>query len=188
MDRKCRSKVAADSTDVITTRPILSTRAGARRSANFATIRGVLNECLAAPQTGTSCPLWLVTEAGLPQWLEQQPEAVAAWVRANGFQAERARVLAIPGAHGSIAAGLVGLGPLPQIQDIKLWHSAGLSERLPAQTYHLATALPPQAATHFALGWLVGAYRLGRYRTPAPVAHSGRGPVASNRSGMRNES
>ncbi len=129
------------------------------------------HELLSPSETAASCPLWLVTEAGLPDWLEGQPAAVAAWVRANGFQAERARVLAIPGTQGAIAAALVGLGPLAQAQDIKLWHSAGLSERLPPQSYHLATPLPPQAATHFVLGWLMGAYRFGRYRAAAPLAH-----------------
>jgi len=118
-----------------------------------------------------SRPLWLVTEAGLQPWLDSQPEAIAAWVRANAFQAERARVLAIPGTEGAIAGALLGLGPLERIEDIKLWHAAGLSERLPPQRYHLAATLPPQAATQFALGWLVGAYRLSRYRASATPAH-----------------
>jgi leucyl aminopeptidase len=121
-------------------------------------------------QPSASRPLWLVTEAGLPQWLQQQPEALASWVRANGFQAERSRVLALPGPAGEIAGALLGLGSLAQIQDIKLWHSAGLSERLPAQPFHLATPLPPQAATPFVLGWHMGAYRFSRYRpSSAPV-------------------
>ena len=136
------------------------------------------NELLSSDATTASCPLWLVTEPGLQAWLEQQPRAVAAWVRANGFQAERARMLAIPGEQGAIAAALVGLGPLEQIRDLKVWHSAGLSERLPAQTYHLATALPPQAATHFALGWLIGGYRLGRYRSAAPTRRASLVPPA----------
>jgi leucyl aminopeptidase len=142
----------------------------------------VSNELLASAETA-GCPLWLVTEPGLQAWLGQQPEAVAAWVRANGFQAERARVLAIPGAQGAIAAAAVGLGPLTQIQDIKVWHSAGLSERLPPQTYRLATALPPQAATHFALGWLVGGYRLGRYRSPSGST-SGSSPPSTRRASL----
>ncbi len=104
----------------------------------------------------------------MPQWLEQQPQALAAWVRANGFQAERARVLALPGPDGTLAGALLGLGALERVADLSLWHSAGLSERLPAGSYHLAEALPPQAATHFVLGWQVGAYRFARYRPPVP--------------------
>ena len=118
--------------------------------------------------TQASRPLWLVTEAGLSQWLQRQPEGLAAWVRANGFQAERARVLALPGPGGTLDGALLGLGALERIEDLRLWHSAGVSERLPSGTYHLAEALPPQAATHFLLGWHVGAYRFARYRPSAP--------------------
>jgi len=121
------------------------------------------------PQSAASRPLWLVTEADLPQWLAQQPQALAAWVRANGFQAERWRVLALPGPGGEVAGALLGVGPLAQTQDIKLWHCAGLSERLPAQAFHLATPLPPHAATVFVLGWQVGAYRFSRYRPSTPA-------------------
>ena len=118
---------------------------------------------------GDSRPLWLVTEAELPRWLNEQPAEVATWVRAHGFQGERHRVLTIPGAAGEVAAVLVGLGSLRSQADLKLWHSAGLSDRLPALPYRLAAPLPPQAATHFVLGWLIGAYRMSRYRA-APTA------------------
>ncbi len=122
-------------------------------------------ESLLSPDTADSRPLWLVTEAGLQEWLARQPASAAAWVRANGFQAERNRVLAIPEEGGGIGGALVGLGPLRHPEEIKLWHAAGLSDRLPPQTYHLKSPLPPPAATHFVLGWLVGAYRLSRYRS-----------------------
>jgi leucyl aminopeptidase len=120
-----------------------------------------------------------VTEGGLQDWLQGQPEAVAAWVRANGFQGERARVLAIPDGRGGIGAAVVGLGPLAQLHDIKLWHSAGLSERLPALSYHLGSQLAPGAATHFVLGWLLGGYRLSRYRqSPAGARRAALVPPA----------
>ena len=116
-----------------------------------------------------SLPLWLLADAELPKWLNEQSADVSAWVRANAFQAERHRVLALPGAGGSITGAVVGLGPLGSPGDLKLWHAAGLADRLPPYTYHLASTLPPAAATQFALGWLVGAYRFARYRA-APTA------------------
>jgi leucyl aminopeptidase len=121
------------------------------------------------PDSANSRPLWLLTEAGLPHWLQQQPEALAAWVRANAFQAERARVLALPAAAGTVGGALLGLGALEQLHDIKLWHSAGLPERLPVERYHLASALPSQAATQFMLGWHIGGYRFSRYRAAAAL-------------------
>ena len=111
-----------------------------------------------------SLPLWFLSDGELPKWLATQPAEVAGWVRANGFQAERHRVLALPGAGGAVAGAIVGLGSLGSLADLKLWHVAGLADRLPPSTYHLGTALPAAAATQCAMGWLVGAYRFGRYR------------------------
>ena len=119
---------------------------------------------------GDARPLWLVTEADLPRWLNEQPAETAAWVRANGFQGERHRVLTLPSAEGQIAAVVVGLGSLRGLADLKLWHVAGLSDRLPALPYRLATALPEEAATHFVLGWLTGSYRMSRYRAQTTTA------------------
>jgi leucyl aminopeptidase len=119
---------------------------------------------------GDSRPLWLLTETDLPRWLETQPAETAAWVRANGFQGERHRVLTLPSSDGRIAGALLGLGALKTLADLKLWHAAGLIDRLPALPYRLATPLPTQAATHFVLGWLMGSYRMSRYRGTAGAA------------------
>src|SRR6185312_10579359 len=83
-------------------------------------------------------------------------------------QAERHRVLSLPSAEGGIGGAVAGLGPLASARDLSLWHAAGLSDRLPAQSWHLATQLPPSAATRFLLGWLMGAYRMSRYRLDGP--------------------
>jgi len=116
-----------------------------------------------------SVPLWLLTEAQLPGWLAEQPAPTAAWVRAHAFQAERHRVLTLPASDGGIGGVCVGLGPLNAADELKLWHAAGLSDRLPPRNYRLATGLAAPAATHLVLGWLLGAYRFSRYRA-APAA------------------
>jgi leucyl aminopeptidase len=125
---------------------------------------------LLTSEPGDSRPLWLVTEAELSRWLEVQPAEVVAWVRANGFQGERHRVLTLPSPDGNIAAAVVGLGSLRSLADLKLWHAAGLSDRLPPLPYHLGVPLPAAAATHFVLGWLMGSYRMSRYRTVPAAA------------------
>ena len=133
----------------------------------------VSHEMLLSADPAESRPLWIVTEGELQDWLAGQPAPVAAWVRAHGFQAERHRVLSLPSQEGGIGGAVVGLGALSCAQDLTLWHAAGLSERLPPQSWHLARPLPPRAATRFLLGWLMGAYRLSRYRlegAPAPRA------------------
>lgn len=115
-----------------------------------------------------SRPLWIVTEGELQSWLAGQPTPVVAWVRAHGFQGERHRVLSLPSAEGGIGGAVAGLGALASVHDLTLWHVAGLSDRLPAQSWHLATPLAPPAATRFLLGWLMGSYRMSRYRLDGP--------------------
>jgi leucyl aminopeptidase len=117
--------------------------------------------------TAESRPLWLLTEGELQGWLAGQSAQVSAWVRAHSFTAERHRVLTLPAPDGGIAAALGGLGPLASCDELNLWHAAALAERLPAQPWHLATDLAPAAATQFALGWLMGGYRMSRYRMGA---------------------
>jgi leucyl aminopeptidase len=119
-----------------------------------------------------SLPLSLLTDADLSRWLSEQSSDNATWVRANAWQAERHRVLALPAKGGEIAGAIVGLGPLASAADLKLWHAAGLADRLPPYKYRLATPLPAAAATQFALGWLVGAYRFSRYRAAPTTARA----------------
>jgi leucyl aminopeptidase len=127
-------------------------------------------EVLLTAAAADSRPLWLLTESDLPRWLSEQPVPVANWIRNHAFQAERHRVLAYPGADGGIGGAVAGLGSLRSVGELKVWHAAGLSDRLPAQTYHVANELRQDAATHFVLGWLMGAYRMTRYRSAAPAA------------------
>jgi leucyl aminopeptidase len=126
-------------------------------------------EVLLTAATADSRPLWLLTESDLPRWLSEQPAPVTNWVRSHGFQAERHRVLAYPGADGGIGGAVAGLGSLRSVGELKVWHAAGLSDRLPAHAYHVANELRQDAATHFVLGWLMGAYRMTRYRSVAPA-------------------
>ena len=115
-------------------------------------------------------PLWLVAESQLARWREQLDPPGAAWIARHGFQAERARVMTIPGAQGDVVAAVAGLGALGDAGQLSLWDAAACAERLPAGRYALATPLPDAAATQFALGWLLGCYRFGRYRSlPKPA-------------------
>ena len=129
---------------------------------------------LASTEAAGAVPLWLTTESQLPKLLEQLGPAAATWLKIHGFQAERARVLTIPGPAGGVAAAVAGLGALPEDAALSLWDAAACAERLPAGPYRLATELAAPVATQFALGWLLGSYRFTRFRSqpkPAPAAH-----------------
>jgi leucyl aminopeptidase len=126
---------------------------------------------LSAAESKDAVPLWLVTEAQLPHWLAQLDAPAAAWLRGHGFLAERARVMSIPGARGGVAGAVAGLGTLADAAQLSLWDAAACAERLPAAHYALATQLPAEAATQFALGWLLGGYKYLRFRSqPKPAA------------------
>ena len=65
-------------------------------------------------------------------WLEVQTPAVRSWARAQGFAAEKQKLLLIPTAAGDgIAGAALGLGPTPDLSEPTIWTSAGLPDRLP---------------------------------------------------------
>jgi len=124
-------------------------------------------------------PIWLVGEQGLRPWLELQPPAVRSWVAAQGFQAEKHKLLVVPSAAGDGIAGVVaGLGPTADLSEPSIWTSAGLPDRLPPGRYRFAGNFSAVGATHLTLGWEYGSYRFTRYRKavaelPALVAPGG---------------
>jgi leucyl aminopeptidase len=116
-----------------------------------------------AARGAAAVPLTLLTDAEFPAWLGRQPDATAAWLRAQAFRPERNRVLCLPDATGRCDAAIVGLGAAPP----DLWCAAAMADRLPSGCYALTEPIPPQAATLFVIGWLLGSYRYTRYRRNA---------------------
>jgi leucyl aminopeptidase len=133
---------------------------------------------LSSDTPGSSVPLWLATDSSSAALLQSLPAVQSAWARAQGYGAERHRLLLLPERDGSLAGALWGLGALPAADELSLWDAAPLPERLPAGSYHLASALAPSAATQFALGWLLGSYRLNRYRGTPPKAAAANALIA----------
>ncbi len=104
-------------------------------------------------------PLWLVTDGQLATWLAEAPPAAAAWARANGFQAEKNESAHAARRRMATAAGaVIGLGSLASLNDLKLWHAAGLSDRLSAGHYRLAdgAACRRQPLSSCSAGWIGG--------------------------------
>lgn len=120
-----------------------------------------------APE-GAGIPLWLATDSGYAALLQSLPPIQAAWAQAQGFGSERHRLQLLPDSTGAVAGAVLGLGTSKSVDELSLWDAAPLSERLPAGTYRVATPVSAHAATQFALGWLLGSYRLTRYRSAPP--------------------
>jgi leucyl aminopeptidase len=123
---------------------------------------------LPSDSTVASLPLWLATEASLAGLLQSLPPSQGAWAGAQGYAAERHRLLLLPTADGGLAGALWGLGALRAADELSLWDAAPLPERLPAGNFRIGCELAAASATQFALGWLLGSYRLTRYRGTAP--------------------
>jgi len=112
-------------------------------------------------------PIWLVGEQGIGAWLEVQTPGVRSWVRTQGFQAEKNKLLLVPTASGDgIAGAVLGLGPTADLSEPTIWTSAGLPDRLPPGRYRFAGSFSAVGATHLTLGWEYGSYRFTRYRKP----------------------
>lgn len=120
-----------------------------------------------APQAGD---LWLITHADLPSWLEGQEPSVRSWLDATGFKADRHQLALIPGPDGRLGSAALGLGPLPDLAALDVWHVAALPERLPPGTrWRIAGPdVAAEVATTVALGWAQGSYRFDTYKSVPP--------------------
>jgi leucyl aminopeptidase len=142
-----------------------------------------------AVSNANSRPIRLVSESSLTAFVEAQSASARAVIAAQGFNAERHRVLLLPNEAGDPAATVVfGLGALDSLERLRWWQVAGLPDKLPAGRYHFADELSEDALYQCELGWRVGDYRYLRYRA-APIGARAqlepRGGAASDRAERR---
>jgi len=98
-------------------------------------------------------PIKSVNKAGLPAWLEANPNAEQ-WLAPTGFTAEPGSFAFMPDAHGRVER--VVTAPL---EGEAIWAYAGLPMALPVGAYVLEDVLEPDRASAVALGWALGATR-----------------------------
>jgi leucyl aminopeptidase len=127
---------------------------------------------LIAPGEGAppARPLWLAGEAELPALLARLDAGARQWLQAQQFQAERGRVLLLPGADGTPAGAVAGLGSPAAAAQPGLWDAAAWPDRLCGGTWTLAEPVEARAATRVALGWLLAGYRYAGERATPPRA------------------
>ena len=92
-----------------------------------------------ADPTDAAIPLHAVDEEGLESWISDQPPAVAAWIKAQGFTGAQGQAVTVADAEGALALAAVGLG-------------TAKSRQGPRNFPRGSTALPPAAAP---TGWRV---------------------------------
>lgn len=120
-----------------------------------------------APADSPSRPLYVVSQEGLADWLDRQPETTRSWLSATGFTGALGEVQLLPGAEGLVGA-VVGYGTAKSRARGR-FPIARAAGALPAGAWHLVADLAPDDRDEAALGWLFGQYRFDRYRPGKPV-------------------
>src|SRR5690606_27112280 len=105
-----------------------------------------------------SRPIWFTPKGGLET--SGLPAAAVAWAKANGFDGEAGRVLALPGADGSVSGALFGTGDEKTGQSQLL--AGKLARSLPEGDWHIDGTVDDAALA--VLGFLMGGYDFTRYR------------------------
>ena len=117
-------------------------------------------------------PLHIVGRLDFATWREAQPAGCVAWLQAQGFDGSAGTALCLPGADGSTAAAMLGVG-----DGFDPMAYAHAPFALPPRAWRLAGGLDAAAHAALVLGWGLGSYRFGRYkaavRTPATLVLEG---------------
>ena len=116
-----------------------------------------------AADAASAWPLHLLPAGAFQAWLDAQPAATRAWLQAQQFQAEPGTHALLPGEDG-IAGAVLGIG-----DPLDAYSYAHGPMALPDGDWAPAGELPPDHARALQLGWGLGAYRYGRYKTGGRV-------------------
>ncbi len=126
----------------------------------------IVFDCLETGDAGADAvPIWPLTDDGFSAWLESAPDADTAWALANGFAPRKGEFLCLPGEGGRIKSVLFGVGD-GEFGGIEARGYGVLPLRLPEGVYRIEGLESAEAREQAMLGWILGAYRFTRYRTP----------------------
>ena len=107
-----------------------------------------------------SVPVRVLRGQAFEPWLEQLDGKSRRWVKANGFTAATASHCLIPGSEGELEQIVCGVE-----KDPDTWSIAQLAQQLPPGNYHLLDDLDSDTRRKLALGFHLGCYGFGRYRS-----------------------
>ena len=111
------------------------------------------------PSTNANAiPLQVVSSTKWQGFLRRQSPSIAAWAKAQAFEAAPLGLLLVPGKKGEISTVIVGA---PRESD-DAFALGAISSKLPAGTYEFSTE--PQRAELVALGWCLELYRYDPFR------------------------
>jgi leucyl aminopeptidase len=115
-------------------------------------------------KSAQSTPVTPVNSDTLKDWLKKQDAATKTWVTASGYTGAAGSMLALPGKDGAVARVLYGIG-----DDNSLYTYAELPAKLPKNKagYYIDKKMDAARATQVALGWALGSYHFGQYKSGA---------------------
>jgi leucyl aminopeptidase len=106
-------------------------------------------------------PLYLLSRDRLEGWRQLQPQAVAQWLMAHGFDASPGSMLALPAGDGMLAGAVLGVG-----DPLDPYSYAHAPYALPSGDWQVAGDVDAATRNALQLGWGLGSYRYSRYRDP----------------------
>jgi len=105
-----------------------------------------------------------LTSDDLQKWLKACDARSRRWVKSADFRANPASHCLLPGADGSLARVLAGIGDRDDPFCI-----GQLSAVLPAGNYRIAADWPEDLLERASIGWALGAYQFNRYKKRDPL-------------------
>ncbi|WP_425081262.1 leucyl aminopeptidase family protein [Ruegeria arenilitoris] len=121
-----------------------------------------------ASSSDPSLPLHVIAQPDLEDWLSDQPDHIATWVRASGFTGALGQAVLIPGPEGKPEFALGGYGKATG-RVRKRFPLAAVAETLPEGAYHIASGVPSEVLATECLGWLLTGYAFNRYAKQSPA-------------------
>lgn len=118
-------------------------------------------EQLSPRRSKRSIPVVLIAgKRALLTWTSKQPQMVRKWVSVVGFKGTGRGICLIPNKDGTLRCVLAAVPELGAP-----WAISHLPAALPKGRYWVANELTPAQASSQALGWALGCYKFGRYRS-----------------------
>ncbi|GAB4194221.1 MAG: leucyl aminopeptidase family protein [Wenzhouxiangellaceae bacterium] len=111
-------------------------------------------------QDSADIELHLLDAGRLDAYLQTTPALQRQWIERHNFRPESGQHLAVPDENGNIARIIVGYDPKQPLTAL-----AHLPAVLPPENYRLAGDFDAATELLLLLGWGLGSYRYGRYRT-----------------------
>ena len=119
-----------------------------------------MTEVILATSERATVPVHALYDGELEGFLAGQGAFARAYAELSEFKAKAGQVLVLPGAEGTIAAVLFGLGSSP----VDPMVFRGLPAKLPTGDYAMATAPAGISPDQIALAFALGSYKFDRYK------------------------